>query len=107
MVNVDVQAGAYKSIRLKKMPKGAVIDVSIESNGSIFVALVNTKGFTGSSTPLFAGQIDKKISFTVTIPEIDDYYLVIDNRKGIEERKVSIALNAMGPRQKKAIKSSA
>ena len=107
MVNVDVQAGSYKSIRLKKMPKGAVIDVHIESTGSIFVALVNTKGLTGPSTPLFAGQIDRKISFTVTIPEIDDYYLFIDNRKGTEERKVSIALNATGPRQKKVIKSSA
>ena len=97
MVNVDVPAGTFKSIRLKTLPKGTLVEVRIESSGSIFVAMVNTKGYVSSSRPLFVGQIDKTISFSVTIPKLDDYYLVIDNRKGTEDRSVGIAFKATAP----------
>jgi len=97
MVNIDVPKGTFKSIRLQTLPKGTVVNVRIESTGSIFVALVNTKGYVSASRPLFVGQIDKTISFKVTIPKLDDYYLVIDNRKGTGDRRVSIAFQAIGP----------
>ena len=97
MVNVDVPKGTFKSIRLKTLPKGTVVSVRIESTGSIFVALVNTRGYVSASRPLFVGQIDKTISFKVTIPKLDDYYLVIDNRKGTGDRHVAIAFQAIGP----------
>lgn len=106
MANMDVSAGAFKSIRLKALPKGTVVEVQIESTGSIFAALVNTQGYVSSSRPLFAGQIDRTISFTVTIPESDDYYLVIDNRKGDVERKVSVSFKAIGPQKKSKQKNN-
>ena len=97
MVNIDVPKGTFKSIRLQTLPKGTEVSVRIESTGSIFVAMVNTKGYVSSSRPLFVGQIDKTISFKVTIPKLDDYYLVIDNRKGEGDRRVSIAFQAIRP----------
>jgi len=97
MVNIEIAPGTFKSIRLKTLPKGAVVDVQIESTGSIVVAMVNTKGYVSSSRPLFMGRLDRKLSFTVTIPELDDYYLVLDNRKGTDNRSVSIAFQANAP----------
>ena len=106
MVNVDIAPGTFKSIRLKTLPAGTVVDVQIESTGSIFIAMVNTKGYVSSSRPLFMSQLNRKLSFTVTIPELDDYYLVLDNRKGADNRSVSIAFQATAPSKKDPQKKS-
>ena len=68
MVNVDVPTGTFKSIKLNRLPKGASIEVQIESTGSLFVAMVTSKGLLETSKPLFVGQVDRKLSFTVVIP---------------------------------------
>ena len=99
MVNVDVPTGTFKSIKLNRLPKGASIEVQIESTGSLFVAMVTSKGLLETSKPLFVGQVDRKLSFTVVIPAPDDYYLVIDNRKGTKDQQVALAVRATAPNQ--------
>ena len=52
------------------------------ASAGIHAAPVVTKGGVSSSCPLFAGQIDRPISFTVTIPESDGHCPVIDAASG-------------------------
>ena len=106
MVNVDVPTGTFKSIKLNRLPKGASIEVQIESTGSLFVAMVTSKGLLETSKPLFVGQVDRKLSFTVVIPAPDDYYLVIDNRKGAKDQQVALAVRATAPGQTSPPKKS-
>ena len=99
MVNVDVPTGTLKSIKLNRLPKGATIEVQIESTGSLYVAMVTGKGLLEPTRPLFVSQLDRKLSFTVVIPAPDDYYLVLDNRKGDKDRQVALAMRASAPGQ--------
>ncbi len=99
MVNMDVSAGQFKAIRLRALPKNAVVAVRLESDGYISVAVVDTINylkfkFKKSHHPLFVGQVHKRFGFSVTIPKTDDYYLVLDNRKGRESKSVKVMVNA-------------
>lgn len=95
-VKLDVPAGQWKAARLKNLPKDAVVAVRIESSGDILVALLDStsRGKPDRSRPLFAGRVEKRLSFSVTVVEAGDHYLVLDNRKGSEARQVNVALHA-------------
>jgi hypothetical protein len=95
-LNVDVPAGQWKAARLKNLPKDAVVAVQVESNGDILVALLDStsKGQPDTSRPLFTGRVEKRLSFSVTVTEAGDHYLVLDNRRGSESRAVRVTLRA-------------
>lgn len=97
MFNAEVAPGKWKTVKLKNLPKGAGVAVQIESTGSLVVVLVNSQGYTKSSRPLFASKMEKKLSFSIEIPKTDHYFLVLDNRKGAENRKITIAIQAKRP----------
>jgi hypothetical protein len=72
IVNVDVPSGQWKAARLKNLPKDAMVAVKVESNGEVMVALVHAKAFQNSpdsSRPLFAGRVERRLSFSVAIAE--------------------------------------
>jgi hypothetical protein len=96
MLNMDVPAGAWKAARLKNLPKNAVVAVQVESNGEILVALLDStsKGKPDVSRPLFTGRVEGRLSFSVTVSEAGDHYLVFDNRRGSEPRAVKVILRA-------------
>lgn len=94
--NMDVPAGQWKAARLKSLPKDAVVAVQIESSGSIIVGFVDSisQGQPDTSRPLFTGRVEKRLSFSITVAEPGDHYLVLDNRTGTKSRSVSIHLHA-------------
>jgi len=97
IVNVDVPSGQWKAARLKNLPKDAMVAVKVESNGEVMVALVHAKAFQNSpdsSRPLFAGRVERRLSFSVAIAEKGDHYLIFDNRRGTESRAVTVTLQA-------------
>ena len=96
LVNMDVPSGQYKAARLKNLPRDAVVAVKVESNGDILVALLDStsKGTPDTSRPLFAGRVEKRLSFSVTVSEPGDHYIVFDNRRGSESRAVKVELLA-------------
>jgi hypothetical protein len=99
-LNVDIPAGKFKGIRLKNIPKDAAVAVEVVSNGEIVVALMDSKtyrSFSDTSRPLFLGLVEKRLSFSVTIPATDNYYVVLNNRSGQQERKVKITIRATSP----------
>ncbi len=96
-LSADIPAGKTKAVRIRSLPKGATVAVRVESTGPLVVAFVDSKSLRNAPRPLFTGQVEKKLTFSVVIPETDHYFLVLDNRKGEEDRRVTIAVQAAGP----------
>ncbi len=93
--NVDVPPGQWKAVRVRNLPQGAVISVEAQTNGAVAVAFVSQteyRQFPSITRPLFKGQFDRRFSFSVTIASAGDYYLVFDNRPGIEARAISVTV---------------
>lgn len=98
-VTIEVPQGKLKSVRLRHMPRGAQLAVSISASGSLSVELVSKAQLTSKRpAALFRGRFDRKISFSLSIPESDDYYLVLDNRSGAEAVSATATIQARGVR---------
>jgi hypothetical protein len=96
-LNVDVPSGQWKGIRLRNLPKDAVVAVQVESNGDVLVALVDAKSYQAppdKRRPLFIGRVEKRLSFSVTTQKSGDHYLLFDNRTGPETRVVTVTVRA-------------
>ena len=97
IVNTDVLSGSWKAIRLKNLPKDAVVALEIKSDGEIMVVLVDSNDyqrFPNTSRPLFLGRVEKKLSFSVSIPESGHYYVILDNRTGRRKRAITVTAAA-------------
>jgi hypothetical protein len=96
--NMDVPVGQWKAARLKNLPKNAVVAVQAESDGQVVIALLDSTsgGRPDTSRPLFTGQLKKRISFSVTVANPGDHYLVFDNRRGSRSRAVKATIHAGG-----------
>jgi len=95
-VNLDVPSGQRKVARLKNLPKNATLAVKVESTGDIIVGILDStsQGEPDTSRPLFTGKVDRQLSFSVTVSEAGDHYLVLDNRRGLESRAVKVTVQA-------------
>ena len=96
-VTVEIPAGQTRSIRLRGVPAGAVMAVRIEADGRVLVALVGAKQMKdpgGKPKALFRGAAQRKLSFRVSVPERDDYFLVLNNRQGSEPRSVEVEIRS-------------
>lgn len=96
-MTVSLQAGKWKSVRLRNLPRDAVMSVAVQSNGKIAVSLLSERdyrAFPNPQEPVFLGSVDRTLSFTITIPETGTYYLVLDNRQSADTRKVKFAIRA-------------
>jgi len=96
-VNLDIPPGKWKSIRLKNLPRDAVVAVQVVSNGGVAVAFLDSRDhqdFSRTSRPLFLGRLEKRVSFAVSIPAKGDYFVVLDNRSGQEPRAVTVMVRA-------------
>lgn len=95
---IEVPAGQAKTIRMRGVPAGAVVAVRIVTSGRLLVALVGMKQMKEpkpDSKPLFRGAVQDKLSFRVTVPETDDYLLVLNNRAGKEPLSVEAEIRAL------------
>jgi hypothetical protein len=74
-----------------------VIAVEVQANGTVAVALLdadNYRRFPAGLRPLFRGQVERRLSFSVTAPAAGDYFLIFDNRLGGEPRAVEFTMRA-------------
>jgi hypothetical protein len=97
-VSTEVPAGQSKSVRLRNLPHGTVLTIAIVTSGRLLVALVGAKELKRSRSQaktVFRGAVDRKLAFRITIPEADDYYLVLNNRKGPEALTVETQIRAV------------
>ena len=99
-MTVQLPASKWKAVRLRNLPKDAVIAVAVQSEGKITVILLNEQDYRHFradrriSEPVFAGSVARTLSFTVTMPASGNYYLVLDNRGSGEARKVKFLIRA-------------
>ena len=94
---VDVPAGQWKAVRLKDLPKDIVVTLAMTSNGVVgvgFLTAPDHRQFPRMTRPLFWGQAESKLGFSVTIQQHGDYYVVLDNREGTAPRHVSLTAQA-------------
>lgn len=97
LLNVEVPADKWKAMRLKNLPKNASLGARIESSGSIEVILVHgdeLKQFPAAVNPEFQGSVERTLSFSVAVPRAGDYFLILDNRRNTQARKVRILIRA-------------
>lgn len=96
-MSVDLPGGKHKAVRLRNLPKGAVMAVVVQTSGPIAISLLSEpeyRRFPKIEDPVFLGTVDRKLSFTVTIPDAGNFYLVLDNRRAQDARKVKFLIRA-------------
>ena len=102
-VNSKVPAGKWKAVRLKNLPEGASLSLKVAANGSLVVILVHEselKRYPSPIDPVFQGTLDRTLSFSVVIPDSGDYYVIFDNRRASDERRVRILIEANAPKSR-------
>lgn len=95
--SVDVPPGRWKTVRLQNLPKDVLIALAVKSDGPLTIGFLDAndqKQFPRVAHPLFWGQLESKLGFSVTIQQPGDYYVVLDNREGTIRRQVSLTAQA-------------
>ncbi|MEN8191052.1 MAG: DUF4344 domain-containing metallopeptidase, partial [Thermodesulfobacteriota bacterium] len=84
--------------RLKNLPRSASIGVEITGDQPLSVVLVDQKSYQSypnlGRPALFRGKVINRLSFSVTIPKTDHYYLILDNRIGAEQSTLQVKIQA-------------
>jgi hypothetical protein len=83
---------------MRSVAAGTVVAVRIVTSGRLLVALVGLKQLKEpkpDSKPVFRAVVQDKLSFRVTIPQTDDYLLVLNNRAGRETLSVEAEIRAV------------
>ena len=96
-MSVEVPPGQYRALRLKNLPKDVLVAVAIQVPDKLATALVSEldyRRYPKAEEPVFASIVEKQLSFTVTIPQNGDYFLVFDNRQGIAAQKAKFVVRA-------------
>jgi hypothetical protein len=98
-INVEVPGGKWKGVRLKSLPRGVSVALSIESSDALRVIVVDSSELRRfpNTRPLFEASMEKRLGFSVVIPRSGDYYVVFDNRKSSEPRQVRLNVKAEAP----------
>ena len=97
MFTVDVPPVKWKALKLRNLPKAAVVAVNVVSSGEVAVSFVNAtdyKRFPRIDRPLFHGRVEKRFSFSVTIPASGHYFVVFLNSSRAEPRAVTFTVRA-------------
>ena len=102
-INVDVLAGKWKGVRLKALPRGVSVALRIESSDPMRVIVVDSSELRRfpNTRPLFEASMEKRLGFSVVIPRTGDYYVIFDNRKSTEPRRVKLNVKAEPPARSK------
>lgn len=96
-MSVDLPGGKHKAVRLRNLPKGAIMAVAVQTSGPITISLLSERDyrrFPKVEDPVFLGTVERKLSFTVSIPAAGNFYLVLDNRRAEDARKVKFLIRA-------------
>ena len=95
--SVEVPPGQWKTVRLQNIPKDVLVALAVKSDGPLtvgFLDALDQKQFPRIAHPLFWGQLESKLGFSVTIQQQGDYYVVLDNREGAIKRQVNLTAQA-------------
>jgi hypothetical protein len=98
LVNAEVPAAKWKAIKLRNLPQGTKVSIQAESaNGGldlIFIHGDELKRFPAAVSPEFQGSVERRLAFSAVVSKKGDYYIILDNRRGSEARKVRLLIRA-------------
>ena len=95
--SIDAGAGSWKAAGLKNLPKKSTLRISASSREEFAVIILNQTSYAllpKIVDPLFQDTISKELTFSIAIPDTDDYYLVLDNRQGTRDVSVHFDIRA-------------
>ena len=93
--SLTVPAGKTKRIQLRNLAQGTLVDVAVKSDGDIaviFIGAAELKANPHHAQPLFAGRMERRLSFSLKIASAGNYYVFLDNSKGKESRTITVAI---------------
>jgi hypothetical protein len=94
-VSVEVPNGETKTIRLQNLPRGTLVSVRVSASGKLQIALISALQLESNNPEaVYRGALKRSLSFQVVLPESSDYYLVLDNRRGMEHVKTRATIKA-------------
>ncbi len=96
-LTTNVPAGTHKTLRLRNLPKDAQVSVAIQATGRVVVVFLTEadfQRFPKPQEPVFMAPVERRLSFALVMPETGNYYVVFDNTKGTEDRKVQMVIRA-------------
>ncbi len=99
-MTVDLPPGIHKSLRLKNLPRGVVVSITLECSQPFTVSVLggaDLRRYPDTRESLFSATVEQRLSFVVTIPVSADYYVVFDNRKAAAATRVKIDVKAQRP----------
>ena len=101
---VTVPPKEFKAIRVKRLPKDAYIGVQVESTQEVTIAFVDTADYINlprPKKPLMVGKVDKRLTFSVTIPASGDYFVVLvnSNERSASDVKIKVEAARSAPGQ--------
>src|SRR5574342_234519 len=105
---MDVLPGKWKAVRLRNLPKDAVIACRVQTSGEVMMSFLDAddyKQFPVMARPLFSGRVEKQLAFSLRIPAAGHYYVMLDNRSGGETRRITLTIRAARDRQKDGTKN--
>jgi len=105
-ISAKVPAAKWKAVRLRNLPKDAAVQITLETSGIISVIFVHQeelRRFPAAVNPVFQGTADHRLSFRVVVPTSGNYYVILDNRPGKEERKVRLLIQAEPRRRQPSV----
>ena len=73
--SLDVPPGQWKTVRLQNLPKDVLVALAVKSDGPLtvgFLDALDQKQFPRLAHPLFWGQLESKLGFSVTIQQQGD-----------------------------------
>ncbi len=96
-VSADVAVGKWKAIRLRNLPRDAVVALRVRTTGEVMVAFLDADDFQHFPTvtrPLYSGRVERQIALALKMPATGNYFVVLDNRLGSEPRTVTVTIRA-------------
>ncbi len=106
-LSVNVSPGKWKAVRLRNLPKDAVVALRVQASGEVMVAFLDAddyKRFPATMRPLFTGRVERQIALSLRMPATGDYYVVLDNRLGGDSRAITVTIRAARGKQKEETK---
>jgi hypothetical protein len=96
-VHSEVLPHRWSAIRLSNVNQGVTLAIKLHLDGQAMVVLVNEsqlKNYPKITRPLFRTVTRRHAIFSIVAPKSDNYYLIVDNRKGASKRKYSLTITA-------------
>ncbi len=94
-ITIDVPHGMTRSVRLRDLPRGTLVSVTLEASGRLDVVLIGAEQLKlERPVALYSGTVERRLSFQVILRESNDYYLLLDNRRGAKRVKTHATISA-------------